>query len=1018
MTQPRKRKTGTFSKTRSPTIGYQNLIERILFSLNIPMKTTITTAAFLFTCILVALPAACFSRDFSEPLILEDQQGEKSFHLSISGGLISLHARDAELRDILEEISSKTGVEITIFAPLESKISISFENLPLGKALEMMTSNRCVVFSAKPGGRDFEITRVAVFPDSAREVPAKPDDHPADTTMVYEFPESLSRSPGTGQPHESSRQVTVMGAKDGRKSRVVSNELIVRFKSGVSREEIHALIARMGATAKRHLEAIDYYVLSLPRFLSVSEALKWCRNRDIVEKTEPNYLIPLQQDVPPSPDDPYLKTYQWPLHNTGQTGGPQDADVDALEAWEIDQGNPWVVIAVIDTGIDYDHPDLGANIWQNDLELEGEDGVDDDGNGYVDDVMGWDFVDEDDDPKDEHGHGTHVAGIAGAVTDNGIGVAGLAWHCRIMPVRAGDSRGIFTSEHAAQAIIYAAENGAHVINLSWGGYEKISLIDDAMTFATNGGALICAAAGNDDSSNLIYPAAYRNDAVIAVGATNDEDRKAGFSNYGNWVHVSAPGDGPAIGVSSSRGIYSTYLDGTYRQRRGTSMATPHVAGTAALLFSHFQDMSALEARTRIMRSADVIEDLDGVNMTSGRINVYRALTEEYHTPHVFSIRPDAAHEGDRVFILGDRFGEDQTAERAVVFEPALEGEIMAWSHSAIVSRVPAGARTGEIKVMTPEGVSNGIPIAILLKYYDEESVESRFQERGTPMGWHADDGSWAYTLPFSFPFFGLHYDSLYVCSNGFLIFEDNGFSSYENSTGAFRHRVMIAPLWDDLSTIGSSGEDIYIGLPSEDAVSFRWAGKRYGSNDRVNVEAVLHKDGGIEFSYGMGNKDLSPTVGISGGDGDRYHLSVHDENSSLDGADTVLFTPTGNPQPPKMCASTGNDGDSNCFIATAAFGASGAGRIRTLRAFRDRHLKACALGRFLVRVYERYSPPLAHFIAEHETLRPVFRIMLVPWVVAAGAVLSLGVKAALCILTAVTALPCLLVFVWVGCRRA
>lgn len=286
------------------------------------------------------------------------------------------------------------------------------------------------------------------------------------------------------------------------------------------------------------------------------------------------------------------------------------------------------------------------------------------------------------------------------------------------------------------------------------------------------------------------------------------------------------------------------------------------------------------------------------------------------------------------------------------------------------------------------------------------------------MGWHADDASWSYTLPFSFPFFGRLYDSLFVCSNGFLIFEDEAFRSYDNGTEAFRHKVMITPMWDDLSTVGSSGEDIYIGSPSEDAVSFRWAGKRYGSGGPVNVETVLYRDGRIAFSYGRGNTNLSPTVGISGGDGNQYHLSIYDENSELDGVDTVLFTPRDNSVQPQICTVSGNSGHSTCFIATAAFGSPAETPILILRAFRDRHLKACAPGRLLVRIYERYSPPLARFVSEHDTLRFVVRIMLVPWVAAARAALFLGVEVTLCILTALVLMPSFLIFLKLGLRRA
>jgi len=198
------------------------------------------------------------------------------------------------------------------------------------------------------------------------------------------------------------------------------------------------------------------------------------------------------------------------------------------------------MIAIIDTGVDYTHEDLAANIWQNPGEIPGN-GVDDDANGYIDDTMGWDFVDSfegaagedfeipDNDPMDRHGHGTHVAGIAGAVTNNNLGIAGVTWNCTIMPVRAGyknqSGGGILESDDAAQAIVYAADNGAQVINLSWGDYQTSNLIRDAMTFATIKGALICAAAGNENSSDRIYPAASENDAVLAVGALDDKDKK-------------------------------------------------------------------------------------------------------------------------------------------------------------------------------------------------------------------------------------------------------------------------------------------------------------------------------------------------------------------------------------------------------------------------------------------------------------------------------------------------------------
>lgn len=496
-----------------------------------------------------------------------------------------------------------------------------------------------------------------------------------------------------------------------------------------------------------------------------------------------------------------------------------------------------------------------------------------------------DFVTPDNDPMDRHGHGTHVAGIAGAVTNNGLGIAGVAWNCKIMPVRAGyktsSGGGVLESDDAAQAIIYAAENRARVINLSWGDYQKSNLIEDAMTYATNKGALVCAAAGNENSNSLIYPAASENTAVLAIGATDSHNLKASFSNYGDWVHVSAPG------VS----IYSTFFNNSYRQISGTSMSAPHVAGIAALLFSYFPDISPIEAKTRIMRSVDILADLNGKNSVSGRINAYSALTAAYTFPHIFSVSPNAAHEGDTVTIFGDSFGDEQ-GDGVVKFYPDKEAEIISWSKSTLVCKVPEGVQTGELTVITSEGDSNGIEIAILIKFYDETLIANEFLAAGVAQEWHADDQSWQYELPFSFPFFGKRYNSVYVCSNGYLDFT-NSASFYQNSTEVLKTRVMIAPLWDDLITSGTAqeGEDIYLHEPSVDSVCIRWVGERYETGDPVNVEVVLYEDGRIKFNYGLGNAEMSPTIGISGGDGYQYHLASYDGSSQLDQVQTILFVP-------------------------------------------------------------------------------------------------------------------------------
>ena len=839
----------------------------------------------------VVIPTSSYANKEPVECVNKTVQRELPFQLSITDGLVTLHARGAQLGRILEDISEKTGVEFKIGPDVTGSISTSFHKLPIDEALKRMTGNRGIVFSKQKGKGRYQISKVSIFASSQNQAKTKAENHRLLKSRTGESKQFTPQITKTNSQVNQATSLTVLDEKTGTKSKVVSNELVIRFKKDLSKEDIGGLIAKSGAIVKTHIKALNYYVLLLPAHLSVNDALRWYRQQNMVDQAEPNYLIPLKV----VPDDPDFSK-QWALHNTGQAGGASDADIDAPEAWDVEKGLAEVVIAIIDTGVDYLHPDLAANIWHNPWEIPNN-GLDDDGNGYIDDSIGWDFVDSfggasdedyqiaDNDPMDRHGHGTHVAGIAGAVSNNGLGVAGVAWNCKIMAVRAGyktpSGDGVLESVDAAQAIIYAAENGARVVNLSWGDYQKSNLIEDAMAFATSQGALVCAAAGNESSSTRIYPAASDNSAVMAVGATDSHDMKAAFSNYGDWVDVSAPGTG----------IYSTYPNNTYRQMSGTSMSAPHLAGLAALLFSHFPEISPLEVKTTIMRSVDVLNDLNGKNATSGRINSYLALSNQYTTPHIFSLSPAGAHEGDQITLFGDRFGAEQ-GNGFVAFYPDIRADIVSWDNSIILCTVPEGSQTGEVKVTTFEGVSNGIELTILTKLYDQALREHEFLNTGQPQGWQADDQSWLYSLPFSFPFFENQYDSVYVCSNGFLDFT-NTTASYLNSNEAFKHRVMIAPMWDDLITNGSSqqGEDIYIHSPSPDSVCFRWAGERYETGDPVNAEVILFKDGRIQFNYGSGNSNLSPTVGISGGDEEKYHFASYNEMSSLNEVQTALFTP-------------------------------------------------------------------------------------------------------------------------------
>ncbi|GAB4568008.1 MAG: hypothetical protein Kow0047_20570 [Anaerolineae bacterium] len=290
---------------------------------------------------------------------------------------------------------------------------------------------------------------------------------------------------------------------------------------------------------------------------------------------EPNYTI--QLDLVPND----------PLYST------QSTYLDRLQvetAWDATTGSPDIVVAVLDTGVDLAHPDLSAGIWTNPGEIPGN-GLDDDENGFVDDVHGWDFADDDNDPTDDHGHGTHVAGIIAARTNNGIGIAGMAGQVTILPVDIF-SGGIGTYADLIQGIVYAADNGARVINMSLGALSYSRGEEAAVAYATERGALCIAASGNQGLEVWHYPAAHPQ--VIAVGAVDSADQRAGFSNYGPYLSLTAPG----VQVTS------TLPGNRYGWLSGTSMATPHVSGVAALILSLNPFLSPAEVRAILESTAD------------------------------------------------------------------------------------------------------------------------------------------------------------------------------------------------------------------------------------------------------------------------------------------------------------------------------------------------------------------------------------------------------------------------------
>lgn len=431
----------------------------------------------------------------------------------------------------------------------------------------------------------------------------------------------------------------------GKQADYVPGELIVKFKGGAfgSMEDgVKSPVGGMGTVIKkfdipasgRSGEAVVH--MKLNDNLSVEQALEQLKTNSNVAYAEPNYIITVPQgennesepvagdgsvdsgsaaaQKKPNDLDPKL----WGLHNTGQTGGKANADIDAPEAWNITTGKKNTkggpLVAVIDTGIDLKHPDLVKNLWVNKGEIAG-DGKDNDKNGYIDDVHGYDFVGKKGSPIDDHSHGTHCAGTIAAQGNNALGITGVAWDASIMALRTlGKSGG--TTAAAIEAVTYATKMGADIISASWGGGGYSTALNDAISAFPG---LFIAAAGNsavDNDASPHYPSSYNSPNVIAVASTDHNDKLSSFSNYGKKsVHIAAPGSS----------IYSTVPDGKYASKSGTSMATPHVSGVAALVMSKFPQLSAAEVKQAILSSGDTLDSLKDKVSTGKRLNAHQAL---------------------------------------------------------------------------------------------------------------------------------------------------------------------------------------------------------------------------------------------------------------------------------------------------------------------------------------------------------------------------------------------------------
>jgi parallel beta-helix repeat protein len=423
-------------------------------------------------------------------------------------------------------------------------------------------------------------------------------------------------------------------------------ELLVRFakkpdgKIPTISDRNNILASVNAGTVQKSYSIVQGLTLvKLPANIAVVQALHELQEKKGILYVEPNYKIKFRST---EPNDEFFSG-QWALYNPGgQYNQTEDADIDANEAWDfVTHSN--IIVAVLDSGIDYNHPDLADNIWINQAELNGTSGVDDDGNGYVDDIYGYDFGSDDSYPMDFKGHGTHVAGIVGAVGNNGIGVTGICWNIKMIATKIGTDFGGPDVSAAIEAIQYSILMGAKVLNNSWGIDYYSQSLKDAIEAADENGVLFVCAVGygpsNIDSNDVNdYPPEYDCNNIISVLATDFEDNKSENSNYGQTsVDLGAPG-GEYISGYPPAAIYSTWPGGEYYWSSGTSMAAPHVAGACALVWSAHPGWSYLQVKNEILSSVDVLPALDGKCVTGGRLNLYKAVTA--HPMPDFNITDD------------------------------------------------------------------------------------------------------------------------------------------------------------------------------------------------------------------------------------------------------------------------------------------------------------------------------------------------------------------------------------------
>lgn len=754
--------------------------------------------------------------------------------------------------------------------------------------------------------------------------------------VIVFFPPSGVRAQGGVSPSSAQRLDYVPG------------EVLVKYKTERETSAVQTSLMRMSAEIKKSYPRLGLHQVKLSPAMSVPQALQAFRNDPSVAYAEPNYLRYIDATTP---NDTYFRDFLWGLHNTGQnvngTAGTPGADIHGPEAWDITRGSSTVKVAVIDTGVDYNHPDLTGNLSS---------------------TLRYDFVNSDANPMDANNHGTHVAGTIAAVGNNGLGVTGVSWTATIMPLRAAGAFGTLTTSSIIAAIDYAIANGARIINASYGGPTPSDFEYAAISRARDAGILFVAAARNEGKNNdttPVYPANYQLDNIISVAATDQNDNLAHFSNYGAAsVHVGAPGAN-IYSTKPARQDWTIDLDTLTGWTTGGTNNTWGLSTT-----TYYSSPSSLAVNPRGNASDSWAEP--PVRNLSGAVGC--KLEFRFH-------------------------GAPQSADDFLAVETSTDRAT--WTRQDIYITGPDGRYLGTTSEISGGGFADDwYNAAVDLGAYDGvATVYTRFHsvamDAPAPgMGWFIDDmiitaASTAYAGDEYRVASGTSMAAPHVTGLAALIWGFKPELTYAQVKSIIINSVDLKTSLAGLTISGgrvNAFNALYYTPPpapgslaaavtSDNAISLTWTDnspnesgfhieRRPGSGTYAQVAAVAANS----VTYG--------DTGLSAGTAYCYRVAAFNNGGNSDYSNEVCATTTGT----APAGGGGGGGGGGCFIATAAFGSPWEGHVQTLRAFRDSYLMGSHAGRTCVELYYRVSPPLAEVISSNDALRMVTRWCLIPFV--------------------------------------